>query len=129
LALLERYQSAMQARDAEAVLALCSVDYRDSMGTSERSDDLDLEGLRAKLKQRLSAISSLRLDLEVIKLRFQDASDPKKGSKEDFATIELRYDLRFQMEVAGRSKWLNEMDLSRMILRKESAGWRVLSGL
>lgn len=121
LDLLERYRHAMEARDVDALLALTSADYFDTRGTSDPQDDLDRRGLEAKLRADLDKVSSLRLDLEVLKLEFDEARK--------VASLEVRYDVRYQVELPAGPKWFNELDVHRMRLRQEEGGWRVIRGL
>ncbi len=119
--LLERYRHAVEARDVAAILSLTSVDYADTRGTRRSDDDLDRNGLEKKLNIEVEKISALKLNLELLMLTFD--------KPRTIATIELRYDLRFQLEMSGGSTWHNEVNVHQMLLRKEESGWRVISGL
>ncbi|MDF1565392.1 MAG: hypothetical protein P1V51_20310 [Deltaproteobacteria bacterium] len=121
LELLESYRHAMEARDVDAILSLTSPDYLDGRGSLDPSDDLDRAGLKAKLEAEMARITALKLSLEVLKLEFDEGKE--------VAALELRYDLRFQLEMPAGSSWHNEINVHQMKLRREEAGWRVIGGL
>ena len=121
LDVLERYRRAMEAKDAEAILALASAEYLDDMGTAESEDDLDYEALGTKLHQDFEKVTILRLDLQILRLTFDD--------EKRHATVDYRYDVRFQLDMPSGQKWHNALDVNRMELRREEGGWRIVSGL
>jgi len=121
LAVLESYRKAMEAKDVPGILAVVSPDYHDDMGTPEAGDDLTYDDLKRKLSKDLAHLKTLRLEIDVLKLRFTD--------KEQVAKVEYRYDLRFQTHMPSGDTWHNALDVKRMVLRREGRSWKVVAGL
>ena len=47
---IEKYRTAIEARNSNALLALASVNYFDDMGTPAGNDDIDYDGLKVDLE-------------------------------------------------------------------------------
>src|SRR5215813_13640815 len=70
LRLMERYRVAVEARDAEGVLKLCSESFRDDQGSPKAEDRLDYEALKKKLPENFARLDEVKLDLNVRKIEF-----------------------------------------------------------
>jgi len=117
-ALLETYRQAMEARDAQAVLALVAPRYLDNAGTPDPSDDVDRDGLAAQLGE-LAKVTSLRLELT---LRRVDV-------KGDQATAEVYFDQWYKVTTPNGPVPRHDSDVHRMALRKLAGVWKFESGL
>ena len=121
LAVLERYRAAMEGRDVDGVLAVVSADYLEDMGTPSAGDDLSRGQLEARLRRDFADTLTVRLDLEVLRLEFDEPGE--------VATLDYRYDLRLLVRTPSADKWHNKVDINRMTLHREGDSWRVVTGL
>ncbi|HEY8212109.1 MAG TPA: DUF4440 domain-containing protein, partial [Myxococcaceae bacterium] len=62
---MDKYRSAVEARDVGTIISLCSEQYRDDAGTIQTDDDLDYATLREILPKRLSKVQSSNLYMEI----------------------------------------------------------------
>lgn len=118
LALFKQYRIAMEGRDADSVVKLTSADFKDDGGTVETEDDLDRATLQTALLSRFSKINNVRLNLEVRGINIKEAD----------ATAVYYYTLRFETPGLS-SKVQSNSDLKKMELKKDDAGWKILSGI
>ena len=121
LGVMSRYRKAMETRNIPEILAIASPDYHDDLGTEDGSDDLTYADLKPKLTKDFAHLKTLRLDMEVLKMVFND--------KQTVATVTYRYDLRFQTHMPAGDKWHDALDVKRMVVRLEGHQWKVVSGL
>lgn len=119
--LVGQYREALEALDADAILALVSPNYYESNGNSDPSDDYDFAGLQAHLKEDLAhtkrIIANFRIDgLEV------------DGDK---AWVEVYYLLRTHNSYPAGDKWDSVRDRTRIrfVRENEDAPWRIVAGL
>ena len=120
LDVLTGYTRAMEGRDARGVMRLVSRDFRDDGGTGSPQDDLDHGRLEQVLPERLSRVEDLRLDITVKKMTFEDGGNT--------ADVVYFYQASFRLP-AFSNKPKNESGLKKMILHKEDAGWKLVSGI
>ncbi len=121
LGVLARYRKAMVHKNVKEILAIASPDYHDDLGNADSGDDLTYAGLETKLTKDFAHLKTLRLDLEVLKMTF--------NPKQTVATVQYRYDLRFQTHMPSGDTWHNALDVKRMVVRLEGHDWKVVSGL
>ena len=112
---ISRYNSALEARDAQAILALVDPAFRDNAGTLTPDDDIDLQRLRTALPQRLARLQDLavRIEIKTIEVKGERAS--------------AVYTWVSQFKLGGKS--MTESDIKRMELKREADGWKILSGV
>lgn len=123
LEFLTRYQAAMQARDADAVVKLCAADYYETNGNADPLDDYNIDGLRTKLTEHFARTKELTLDVYVQKVeRAEDAT----------IAVAYRYNTRALVAFPSSPKWLTATEVNKIKLRPvegDEAGFRILSGL
>ena len=119
LDLIEKYRTAAERRDASAVMALVSMDYFDSAGTADPSDDLDYAGLAAALPADYLKMPSVRFELTVKQIDVDG----------DKASAVLFYDTHFKVITPRGEVARGDSDQSRMTFRKEKGAWKITSGL
>lgn len=119
---LRAYQKAMEARSADAILALCAPTYHESLGTFGGEDDYGYDKLPARLRERFSRLRSLTYRVTVKKIEVEGG-----GSR---AAVFYTYDMQYQFTVDGTERWSTESADHRMLLEKSGdGGWRIVSGL
>jgi ketosteroid isomerase-like protein len=120
LALVEDYQEAVEALDADAVLALVSPDFYEDNGNTDSSDDYGYEGLREALRESFDRTEAMQLILRVNAIEVED----------DEAFAELQYEFRAHNDYPSGMKWDTGTDRTRLRLRRSPDGeWRIVSGI
>ena len=112
---ITHYNAALEARDANRILALVDPDFRDNAGTLTPEDDIDVQKLRTVLPQRLAKLQdvAVRMEIKTIDVKGERAS--------------VVYTWVSQFKLGG--KQLSESDIKRMELKREADGWKILSGI
>lgn len=112
---IARYNSSLEARDANGILALVDPAFRDNAGTLTPDDDIDIERLRTVLPQRLAKLQDVAVRIEIKTIDV-------KGDKASAV-----YTWVSQFKFGGKS--MTESDIKRMELRRGPDGWKILSGI
>ena len=112
---ISRYNSALEARDADAILALVDPEFRDNAGTLTPDDDIDIERLRTVLPKRLAKLQDVAVRIEIKTI----------DVKEDHAQAVYTWVSQFKLN----GKPMTESDIKRMELRRRADGWKIVSGI
>jgi hypothetical protein len=121
VAFVEKYRSAVMARDTGRLLALASKDYYDDMGTPQGDDDVDLEGLRERLVSTFGPeLISVHYDI-----RYRDVVFlPTK------VLVDYTYIGRFRISGVDGARWERRLSDNRIVLAKtDKGGFAILSGM
>ncbi len=112
---IARYNSALEARDANGILALVDPAFRDNAGTLTPDDDIDLQRLRTVLPARLAKLQdvAVRIEIKTIDVKGDRAS--------------AVYTWVSQFKLGGKP--MTESDIKRMEFKREADGWKILSGV
>ena len=113
------YATALQAKDAPAVLALVASDYFDGAGTPTPEDDLDRAGLEKALPADLARVDSMKVDVTVKKIEVTGET----------AVADLYYDAYFRVVTANGPVAKRDNDLHQMRLKRDGKTWKIVSGL
>ncbi|WP_257458684.1 nuclear transport factor 2 family protein [Archangium lipolyticum] len=118
LDVMERYRSAIEARDAKAIQQLVSPSFRDNGGTDDPQDDLTYANLPQALPALFSQLESARVDLDIRSVNVRS----------DGAATVIYY-----WNVSWRAPGLIEKsqrdsELEQMVFQKEDGQWRIVSG-
>jgi len=112
---ISKYNSALEARDVNAILALVDPEFRDNAGTLDPTDDIDIERLRTVLPQRLAKLQDIAVRIEIKTIDI----------KGDQAQVVYTWVSQFKLNGKART----ESDIKRMELRRRADGWKILSGI
>ena len=112
---ITRYNSALEARDANAIIALVDPQFHDNAGTLTPEDDIDIERLRTVLPQRLAKLQdvAVRIEIKTIDIKGDQA--------------QAVYTWVSQFKLNGKP--MTESDIKKMDLRRGPDGWKILSGI
>ena len=112
---IARYNAALDARDANGILAVVDPSFYDDAGTLIPDDDLDIQRLRTTIPQRLARLNDMavRIDIKTIDVKGDRAS--------------VVYTWVSVYKLAGKT--LTESDIKRMILKSGPEGWKIVSGI
>jgi hypothetical protein len=111
----ERYRLALEARDADALMALVSPRYSDDGGTSDPADDIDYAELKAGIASLLASVDSVKYELRHRRIR----REPPR------IIVEISYSATFVMNGKPHSR----VDDSELVLEHDDGTYRFLSGL
>lgn len=112
---IARYNSALEARDANGIVALVDPEFRDNAGTLTPDDDIDIQRLRTVLPQRLARLQDVAVRIEIKTVEV-------KGDR-----AQVVYTWVSQFKLGGKS--MTESDIKRMELKRGADGWKILSGI
>ncbi len=115
----ERYRRALEERDAPALLSLAHPQYFEDSGTPKGDDDYGYEGLKDVLSKRLTAVKTLRYNIEYRKVELE-------GSR---ARVDIRYDASFQIATEMGDRWERKQNDKRIELENDGKRWLFISGM
>lgn len=121
LDVLQKYRSAVEARNAQALVTLADESFRDDGGSASHDDDSEYANLKEKMTVRLGKVADLRLDITVRRIEFDD--DAKH------ARVTYSYQMSFKMpEYSSRTQ--SENDIKQMMLKRVGEQeWKITSGI
>ncbi|HYO51977.1 nuclear transport factor 2 family protein [Archangium sp.] len=118
ISVMERFRSALEARDAKALQQIVSKSFRDDAGTEDPQDDLTYDNLPQALPILFSRIESPRVDLDIRQV------DVKKNG---VATVIYYWNASWRMPgLLDRPQ--RDSELEQMVLQKEDGQWLIVSG-
>jgi hypothetical protein len=115
----ERYRRALEERDAPALLSLAHPQYFEDSGTPLGADDYGYEGLKDVLSKRLSAVKTLRYNIEYRKIEVL-------GTR---VHVDIRYDASFQIATEMGDRWERKQNDKRIELENDGKRWLFISGM
>ncbi|HMY59661.1 MAG TPA: hypothetical protein PKI49_12830 [Pseudomonadota bacterium] len=115
---VEEYRIAMEQRDAGKLLSMAHPNYYEDSGTPSAQDDYAYAGLKRVLETRLSSVRWMRYLIRYRDIRVTG----------DRATVDLRYDLSFQLMTEIGEKWERRQNDKRLELVHEGDRWLFTSG-
>jgi hypothetical protein len=117
---LERYRSAVEARDAETLRGLASSHYYENASTTWQSKDdwgaPELDEVLAKFKEHVKIVT-YEITLKDLRIFGQRAD------------VDFEHTWAFQYTDGERDAWTKKTDQNRLELIKEDGAWRILSGM
>ena len=117
---LIKYKTALEARDAQGIIALVSTKYFEDNGTPDQSDDYGYEQLANKiLPEALAATKEMYADFQVNEVAVE-------GNK---ARADIRYDSRARLDLPSGTLWDSHREFNRVEFERENGKWMVVSGL
>jgi hypothetical protein len=120
LDVLAAYKAAMEARDADALLALAAPGYFDRGDPKATTGaPIDYGTLRREIPEDFKDVKSVHLDITLRDVQVEG----------DKAHIDYYAVLRYAVAVAAGEKWFSEADDARMRLVKLNGRWKIASGL
>ncbi len=119
--LVSAYHRAVEARDADAVLAMVSSRFYEDNGNTDRADDYDKRGLADSLKADFDRTKALTLEIRVDDVVIDDEAE--------HADAFILFSVRGQAELPTGSTWKTLTDRSRLRFAKEGGKWMIVSGI
>ncbi len=117
---VERYRHALEERDVSALLALVSARYYDDNGTPIGTDDIDVDGLRARLAAFHSRVVAVRYEIRYRRVTF---------TTNDRVLVDYTYTGSFRVTTSEGERWSRRLADNRIVLGREGGELRILSGL
>jgi len=117
---VEKYRSALEQRNASALLAMASPNYFDDMGTPSGDDDIDYDGLKSGLG---------RLREEVLGARYQISYRNVTYDTPERVLVDMLYTGWFRVNAEDGPTWKRRLEPHRIILAREEGRYRIVSGM
>ena len=119
LQVMERYRAALENRDAAAIQALVTKDFREDAGTpSDPEDDLTTATLPAYLENLFKVLQSPKVELDVRRVQVG----------ENVAAAIYYWKATWRMPGLN-PKPQRESELEQMVFRREDGTWKIVSGI
>ena len=119
--LVAAYHRAIEARDADAVLAMVSSRFFEDNGNTDREDDYNKDGLATTLRADFERTKALTLDIRVDEVEV----DEEAGHADAF----ILFTVRGQAEFPAGNQWKTKTDRSRLRFAREGNKWLIISGI
>jgi ketosteroid isomerase-like protein len=118
LAIMERYRTALEARDAKAIQSLVAEDFREDGGTESPEDDLTYANLPTHMANLFQKLDKPKVDISVRRVDIED----------DLATAIYYWNASWRMpSLTGRPQ--SDGELEQMVLKKVNGEWKIVSGI
>jgi hypothetical protein len=118
LAVMERYRSAVEAKDAKAIQGLVSEQFREDSGTETPDDDLTYTNLGEHLANLFKQLDNPKVELSVRKVTIND----------EVATAIYYWNATWKMP-GLTTRGQNDSELEQMVLQKVDGQWKIVSGI
>lgn len=116
----ERYRTAVETRNVGGLLAIASSRYYDDNGTPVGDDDIDFDGLRAKLARWQDRVLDVRYEMRYRRVSFE----------RERIYVDYTYTGSFRLALPeGGDRWSRRLADNRLVLTRENGELRVLSGM
>ena len=118
LAIMERYRTALEARDAKAIQALVAQDFKEDAGTETPDDDLTYANLPERLANGFPNLANPKGELNVRRVDVQD----------DTATAIYYWNASWRLpSLTTRAQ--SDSELEQMVFKKTNGEWKIISGI
>ena len=118
IAVMEKYRTALIAKDTPAVVKLLAPDFYDNGGTADPADDLNAKNVEKVLNDRMAKVTDFDLEIDV------------KGIKINDGTAEARYYYTEHFRLPSlTSNAMTEADAKKMEFKRVGKEWKITSGI
>ena len=115
IAVVGKYNTALDAQDAAGIFALCDPSFYDDAGTLTPEDDLNYETLQTKLPTILKKFQDVRVKIIVKTLNVSG----------DRASLVYNYVITFRIG----QKVTTDSDIKRMDFKRVGGVWKIVKGV
>jgi hypothetical protein len=116
---VEAYRTALERKDAAALLTMASPDYFEDSGTPSADDDYGYEGLKEVLAKRLTQVHHLRYSLQYMRVEVQNKT----------AFVDVYIDGSYQISTPQGLKWDRKQEPHRLELVNNGKRWLFRRGM
>jgi ketosteroid isomerase-like protein len=118
LAIMERYRSALEAKDAKAIQSLVAEDFHEDAGTEAADDDLTYANLPEHMAALFQKLDKPKVEISVRRVDVQ----------EDTATAIYYWNASWRMP-SLTSRPQSDSELEQMVLKRIKGEWKIVSGI
>jgi len=120
LEVLMAYKAALEERNVDAIITLCSPKFYEDNGNADPADDYAYSDLARILPDTFKRLKEVRVELEVKEVKVDD----KK------ARADMRFLYQAKMALPAGEKWHADTELNRIELERGKDGaWKIVKGL
>ena len=120
LAVLGKMRTALEARDADALIALVSHAFFEDLGDDNPSNDYGYRDLQERiLPQSLAVAKEIHVDFDIHDIVISG----------DHATADIRYRSRAQLDLPAGTRWDSHREFDRIEMVREQSTWKIVKGL
>lgn len=117
---LTAYKQAVERRDVDTLVSLCSSSYYEDNGNADPKDDYGFSDLQKRvLPEAFKRLNEVRVDLEIRDVQVLD----------DRAQADVRFTYKAKMALPSGEKWHTDTEVNRLEFAKEGESWKIVSGL
>ena len=121
LDVMEKYRSALEAKDADTIVALADASFNDNGGSASPDDDYNYQDLQTKLPNTLRKLGDVRLEFQVRRIELNE--------DENAARATYTYTQSYTLPGLQAKKQSNT-EIKQMILKKvDKKVWKIVSGV
>jgi hypothetical protein len=121
LDVMEKYRSALEARDTNAIIGLADASFKDNGGSANPDDDYDYQDLQTKLPNTLSKLGDVRLEFTVRRIELND--------EENAARATYTYTQSYTLP-GLKAKKQSDTEIKQMVLKRvDKKVWKIVSGV
>lgn len=117
--LVEEYRHAVESHNPATILRLVSREYYDDNGTPQSDDDVDYDGLQARLGRWTDDVLEVRYEMRYRRV----AVYPER------IFVDVTYTGSFKVRTAEGERWERRLADNRVELVRENGELRITSGL
>jgi ketosteroid isomerase-like protein len=118
LAVMERYRSALEAKDAKAIKALVAETFREDAGTESPDDDLTYHNLDEHLANLFARLDNPKVEMSVRRVDVQG----------EVATAIYYWNASWRLP-SLTSRPQSDAELEQMVFHKIKGEWKIVSGI
>lgn len=122
LDIVRNYKNALEQRNFNPIIAMCSQRYYEDNGNNDTSDDYGYKELKEKvLPDIFKHLDNLQIDLEVKEINVD--------LKKNYASADFKFFYRAKMTLPSGEKWNADTEINRLEFTRENNEWKITSGL
>lgn len=115
---VEKYRSALEARDARGIVALLAPEFADNGGSTAPDDDLDIKTVATKLPARLAKLQDVRVQIDIKRVTIDGET----------ANVIYYFNANYKMP-QYTSKVQADSDLKQMWFKRHEGRWEIVAGI
>jgi hypothetical protein len=118
---VNKYRKAMEAKDADTLVAMASPRFYETGGTPSAADDYNLDGLKKKLAEKFKLTITIQLDIAL--------TDVIVDKEKNEGKVRYHYFLKYLVKYPSEERWETQSEDAEMGFVLENGEWKAIRGL